>query len=76
MKFIELIQKVKQNCRNCEMRPVYAFLREHIPERANSSAVHLLESNEIDVYAAPMENNLVPFDHQFIEVTKAVSSSS
>ena len=62
--------------RNCNIRPVHAFLKKDLAENENSSAIAMFERSDIDLYSLPTDMTLVPYEDQLIESTKTVWTKS
>ena len=62
--------------RNCNLRQVFAFLREDISLNENLSAVAMIENREIDLYSIPIDMTFFPTENRAFESTKAVRSSA
>ena len=52
-----------------------ALSRADLPKNENLSAFAMIENNEIDLFAFPNNLGLIPYEDQFVEISKPVESS-
>lgn len=62
---------VFKNQRNCLFVPVLGFSKDDLGEKeGNSSALIMMQNNQVDVYTIFYDMTFVPYDDPFVEATK------